>query len=184
MGEGETLEKLEDGRKDEFWERDEPALDKGPMSGNGADVVESMSELDHPGETRSLGQLWETTCEDPLQPIPSSSDRSAESGSPEGPFSSASCPPCLKRGHELRACPYKAEMMYLHCCERWGRHSEVCWGQVTIRSSMGSRVCPRCLQMGHRVRECSEEAVTPYLSCCKQWKLHHPGCVGILGLQK
>jgi hypothetical protein len=153
------------------------------MLGNGADAAGSISEPDHPDEIRLPGQLGETTCEDPLQPIPSSSDCSAESGN-QRPVSSASCSRCLKREHELRACSYKAETMYLHCCERWERHSEVCRGQVVTRSSMGSRVCPRCLQMGHRVRECSAEAVTPYLPCCKQWKLHHPGCMGTLDLQK
>lgn len=183
VGGGETLEKLEDERKDESWERDKPALDEGPMSGSGADAAELVSELDHPGETRSLRQFREITCENRLQPIPSSSDRSAESRS-QGSFFLVSCPRCLKRGHELRACPYKAETTYLHCCERWGRHSEVCRGQVATRSSVGSRVCSRCLQMGHRVRECSAEAVTPYLSCCKQWKLHHHGCMGTLDLQK
>jgi hypothetical protein len=183
VGEGETLERLEDERKDESWERDEPALDEGPMSGDGADAAGLVSELDHPGGIRSPGQLGETTCEDTLQSIPFSSERSVESRS-QGPFFSASCPRCLKRGHELRACPYKAETMYLHCCERWGRHSEVCRGQVVTRSSIELRVCPRCLQMGHRVRECSAEAVTPYVSCCKQWKLHHPGCMGTLNLQK
>jgi hypothetical protein len=81
VGEGETLERLEDERKDESWEKDEPALDEGPMSGNGANAAGLVSELAHPGETRSLGQLGKTTCEDPLQPIPSSSDRSAKSGS-------------------------------------------------------------------------------------------------------
>jgi hypothetical protein len=72
VGEGETLEKLEDRRNDESWERDKPALDEGPLSGRGADAAGSVSELDHSGEIRSPGQLKETTCEDPLQPIPSS----------------------------------------------------------------------------------------------------------------
>jgi hypothetical protein len=183
VGEGETLEKWEDERKDESWERDKLALDEGPMSGSGADAAELVSELDHPGGARSLRQFRETTCENCLQPIPSSSDCSAESRS-QGSFFLVSCPRYLKREHELRACPYKAETIVLHCCERWGRHSEVCRGQVDTRSSVGSRVCPRCLQMRHRVRECSAEAVTPYLSCCKQWKLYHPGCMGTLDLQK
>jgi hypothetical protein len=183
VGEGETLGKLEDGRNDESWIRDKPALDEGPLSGSGANAAGSVSELDYPRETQSLRQFKETTCENPLQPIPSSFDRSAESGS-QGSFSFASCPWCLKRRHELHACLCKAETMCLHCCERWGRHSEVCRGQVATRSSMGSRVCPRCLQVGHRVRECSAEPVTPYLSCCKQWKLHRPGCVDTLNLQK
>jgi hypothetical protein len=117
VGEGEALERLEDERKDESWERDEPALAEGPMPGDGADAAGSVSELDYPGETRSHGQLGETTCEDTLQSIPFSSERSVKSRS-QSPFSSASCSRCLKREYELRACPYKAETMYLHCCER------------------------------------------------------------------
>jgi hypothetical protein len=50
LGEGETLEKLEDERKDESWERDELALDEGPISGSGADAAELVSKLDL-GET-------------------------------------------------------------------------------------------------------------------------------------
>jgi hypothetical protein len=159
--------------------RDELVLDKGPVSSGGAGAAEPVSGLDHPGKTRSRRQSGETTCTVSLQSPFSAFDRSTDSRN-QSPSLLTSCPRCLKSGHELRACSYRAEATYLPCCERWGKHSNVCQRQMVTRSSLESTTCPRCLQIGHRVRECPAEAVTQYLSCCKQWKLHRPGCVRTL----
>jgi predicted nucleic acid-binding Zn-ribbon protein len=181
--EGETFEELEVKRDVMSLVKDELVRDKEPVPSGGAGAAGPVSGLDYPGKTRSHGQSGETTDTVSLQSSFSALDRLTESRSQNASFL-VSCPRCLKRGHELRACPYKAETTYLFCCERWGKHSDVCRRQMVTRPSLESTTCPRCLQLGHRVRECPAEAVTQYLSCCKQWKLHRPGCVRALDVKK
>jgi hypothetical protein len=181
--EGENFEGLEVEEDVTPLVRDKPVLDKGPVSSGRADAAEPVSELDHPGKIRSSEQSGKTTCTVSLQSPLSDFDRSTGSGNQSSSLS-VPCPRCLKGGHELRACPYRAETIYHLCCERWGTHSNVCRRQMVTRSSLELVTCPRCLQIGHKVRECPAEAVTQYLSCCKQWKLHRPGCARTLDLKK
>lgn len=155
--------------------RDEPVLDKGSVSSGGADDTEPVSKLNHPCKTRPLGQSRKTTCTNSLQSILPNSDRLTNSRNQR-----PSCPRCLKSGHELCACPYRAEKIYHLCCERWGTHCNTCRRQIVTRPFLESTTCPRCLQLGHRVHECPAEAVTLYLTCCKQWRSHHSGCVRTL----
>jgi hypothetical protein len=183
LEEGETFEELEVKRDVMPLVKDEPVRDKEPVSNGGAGAAEPVSGLDHPGKTRSRGQSGETTSTVSLQSSFSALDRLTDSRN-QSLSLSVPCPRCLKGGHELRACPYKAETTYLLCCERWRKQSDVCRRQMVTRPSLGSTTCPRCLQLRHRVCECPAEAVTQYLSCCKQWKLHRPGCVRALDLKK
>jgi hypothetical protein len=183
MEEGATFEELEVAKDVTPLVRDEPVLSNGPVPSGGGDAAEQVSEPDHPGKTRSHGQSREVTCTSSLQSLLSGFDRSTDSRN-QSPSFLVSCPWCLKRGHELCACPYKAKTTYLLCCERWEKHSEVCQRQTLTRSSRKLVTCPRCLQIGYRVCECPAKAVTQYLSCCKRWKLYRPGCVCTLGLEK
>jgi hypothetical protein len=122
--------------------RDEFVLEEGLVSSGGAGAAEPVSGLDHPGKTRSRGQSGETTCTVSLQsPIPAF-DRSTDSRN-QSPTLLACCPRCLTSGHELRACSCKAKTTYLLCCERWGKHSNVCRRQMVTRSSLESTTCPR-----------------------------------------
>jgi hypothetical protein len=109
--EGETFEELEVKRNVTPFIRNELVRDKEPVPGGGADAVEPVSGLDHPGKTRSRGQSGETTGTVSLQSSFSALDRLTDSKS-QSPSFLISCPRCLKRGHELRACPYKAETTY------------------------------------------------------------------------
>jgi hypothetical protein len=141
VGDGETFGEWKAERDATPLVRDGPVMDKGSVSTGGADAAEPVSELDHPGKTRSLGQLRETTYTSSLQSPLSGLDQSANSRNQSLSFL-ISCPRCLKKGHELRACPHKAKTTCLLCCERWGKYSEVCQRQAAARSSMELVTCP------------------------------------------
>jgi hypothetical protein len=85
--EGENSEGLEVEKDVMPLVRDEPVLDKGPVSSGGAGAAEPMSGLDHPGKTRSREQSGETTCTVSLQSPFSAFDRSTDRGIRVRPFS-------------------------------------------------------------------------------------------------